>query len=93
MKHKYEGVAPTYAWLARKALETRPCWSRVNETHFLYDRTMLTIKISDEMSLLDVVQLVVEAEVEWVASSLPQWRRNELCVIAWGGATEYLRRK
>jgi hypothetical protein len=93
MKHKHEGVAPTYAWLARKALETRPYWSRINETHFLYEKTGQIIEVGDEVSLSDVVQLVVEAEVESIASSLPRWRRDELCVIAWGGATDYLRQK
>lgn len=93
MKHSYEGIAPTYAWLARKALETRPYWSRVNETHFLYDRTAQTIQIGDAMSLSDVVQLVVEAEVEWIASSLPKWRRDELCLIAWAAASDCLKRE
>jgi hypothetical protein len=38
MKEHYKGVAPTYAWLARKALNTRPQWKQVSETIFTYER-------------------------------------------------------
>ena len=36
-KEHYKGEASTYAWLARKALNTRPHWKQVNETAFAYD--------------------------------------------------------
>jgi hypothetical protein len=31
-----KGVAPSYAWLARRALNTRPDWKQVSETVFIY---------------------------------------------------------
>jgi hypothetical protein len=37
MKEHYKGVAPSYAWLARKALNTRPNWKHVSETVFIYE--------------------------------------------------------
>jgi hypothetical protein len=37
MKEHYKGVAPTYAWLARKGLNTRPHWKQVSETIFIYE--------------------------------------------------------
>jgi len=37
MKEQYKGEAPTYAWIARKALNTRPDWRQVNETTFVYE--------------------------------------------------------
>lgn len=37
MKEHYKGTAPTYAWLARKALDTRPNWKQASETHFIYE--------------------------------------------------------
>jgi hypothetical protein len=36
MKEHYKGVAPSYAWLARKALNTRLDWKQVSETLFIY---------------------------------------------------------
>lgn len=38
MKEHYKGEAPTYAWIARKALNTRPDWRQVNETTFIYEQ-------------------------------------------------------
>jgi hypothetical protein len=35
-KAYYEGFAPTYAWVARKALNTRPNWSQVDQITFVY---------------------------------------------------------
>jgi hypothetical protein len=37
MKEHYKGVASSYAWLARKALNTRPNWKQVNETVSIYE--------------------------------------------------------
>jgi tetratricopeptide (TPR) repeat protein len=37
MKERYKGEAPTYAWIARKALNTRPDWRQVDETTFIYE--------------------------------------------------------
>jgi hypothetical protein len=37
MKEHYKGVVPSYAWLARKALNTRPNWKQVSETVFIYE--------------------------------------------------------
>jgi len=38
-KHQYKGVAPTYAWLARKALLNRNYWKQINETDFLFEKS------------------------------------------------------
>lgn len=39
MKHHYGAAAPSYAFLARKALSTRPYWKQVGEKHFQYERS------------------------------------------------------
>ncbi len=81
MKERYKDVAPTYAWIARKALNTRPSWRQINETTFVYelgpiieqpvaenkDNQLPTgiLDVTDTMSLLDVIQEVIRTELFW----------------------------
>lgn len=37
MKEHYKEEAPTYAWLARQALNTRPHWKQTSQITFVYD--------------------------------------------------------
>ena len=93
LKEQYEDTAPTYAWLAMKALSARPYWRPLNENKMLYTRTNEIIDISDDMSVADVTDLVIQAEMEWYVSSMPFLRRVELTELAHREALNYFSRK
>lgn len=89
-KHHYKGVAPTYAWLAGKALLTRNHWRQVSETGFLFDKTGDEITISDDMNLLQVIHLVITVEYGNELIHLPSWRREELVRLADNEADRFI---
>jgi len=113
MKNHYKDEAPTYAWLSRKALDTRPYWNQVGERSFRYeqapdfDDTSLdstdysdkqwltgTIEITDEMSLLDVIQDVLRTELYWFyLRDLDILARFELMDVALETAEKYIKGK
>lgn len=93
MKNKYEGVAPTYAWLAGRALGTRPYWIEENEWTFVFGRTGETVRITGDMSLLDVIRMVIGAEMSYNLSSLPPFQRAILTGLAQAQAEDYFRTK
>lgn len=61
-KRKYKGVAPTYAWLARRALSNRNAWRQISDTAFLFEKTGEEVVITDEMNLLQVIHIVIDIE-------------------------------
>src|SRR5216684_7363309 len=69
-RHQYAGVAPTYAWFARKALSTRNNWKQVTETEFVFDKSGDKTTISDDMNLLQVIHMVINIEF---AHDLASW--------------------
>ena len=77
-------VAPTYAWLARKALLTRDHWKQVDETTFLFEKSGEPIQITDEMNLLHVTHLVVDVEYGYEVGTTrpPEWQKQELLLLA-----------
>jgi len=97
MKQHYEGVAPTYAWLARKALTTRPHWQQMGETTFIYELappSVGIIDIDDSMSLWDVIQKIIEMELYWYyLKDLEMWRKDELIELSLNEAGKYLKVK
>ena len=93
MKHKYEGQAPTYAWLARKALLTRPNWNQLDGTRFTFSRSGQVIDITDDMSVMDVVHRVIEVELSHNLASVPTHRSQHLKGLAHEAADAYVGNK
>jgi hypothetical protein len=92
LKEHYADSAPTYAWLARKVLCTRPHWKQISEQDFIFDRNGDRITVIDTNSLADVIQMVVAAEVTWVTTSCEQTRRQQLSKLAHDAAKKYIHR-
>ena len=92
MRYKYEGLAPTYAWLARKALTTRSNWHQIDETNFVFEGSGQTIEVTDGLSVIDVVHLVIEVELTHSLSGLQPWRAQQLKTMAHEAADSYVRR-
>jgi hypothetical protein len=78
MREKYKDKTPTYAWFAGQALTTRTAWRQVDSTTFMFERNGLTIKIRDEMSVLDVTQMVIMTELIWSLKGLPGYKQIAL---------------
>ncbi|MCJ7501861.1 MAG: hypothetical protein MUP80_02205 [Acidobacteriia bacterium] len=92
MRYKYEGHAPTYAWLARKALTTRSNWRQLDETHFIFEGSGQKIEVTDDLSVIDVVHIVIEVEMSHNLTSLPPWRIQQLKNLAHEAADAYVRK-
>ncbi|MBZ5506880.1 MAG: hypothetical protein LAO78_15600 [Acidobacteriia bacterium] len=77
-KRKYKGVAPTYAWLARKALLTRNHWKQITETDFVFEKSGEEVTISDDMNLLKVIHIVIDTEFghDLASWDIPLWQRH-----------------
>lgn len=78
MHEKYKERSPTYSWLAGQALTTRIGWKQVDSTTFRFERNGLTIKIREEMSVLDVTQMVIMTELMWSLKGLPGYKQIAL---------------
>jgi hypothetical protein len=83
-RHQYEGVAPTYAWLARKALSTRNDWKQINDTEFVFEKNGYEATISDDMNLLQVIHIVIDVEFGHDLESwgLPLFQRHLYLTLA-----------
>ncbi|MFH0984276.1 MAG: hypothetical protein V1882_01945 [Candidatus Omnitrophota bacterium] len=92
MKKHYKEQAPTFAWLACKALETRPNWEQITPTVFQYRLSTDgdVISIADDMSLADVVRMVVGEELDYNLRSLDATRRLTLIKLGVNEANKAL---
>lgn len=93
MKEKYGASAPSYAWLACKALCTRPHWKQVSDWDFVYTLTGERVTVLEGHSLLDVIHLVVGKEVKRATSHLDPMRRALLLLLAHEAADTYIRKR
>jgi hypothetical protein len=77
------GTAPNYADYARKAMTTRPRWHMVSNdvTSYVFEKGR-TITITDDMSVFDVIKLVVAIELEEIVEGLEPQKRLELFDVA-----------
>lgn len=91
MKEEYKHMAPTYAWIGRQALRTRPYWRQTGEEAFVFERTGEPFVISDDMSLRDVVHMVIDAEMPLAIMRVPAWRQADLLRFAHAEADHMLR--
>jgi len=93
-KNQYESTAPNYAWISRRALETRTHWRQVGETTMLYDRSGQAVEISDGLNLRSVIHLVIEIEYGYELSKLTtSWERADMLREAHDAADKYLDKK
>jgi hypothetical protein len=83
-KRKYDGVAPSYAWLARKTLLQRSDWKEISETEFLFEKNEVEVTISDDMNLLQVIHIVIDVEFGYELESwrLPLFQRHLYLALA-----------
>jgi hypothetical protein len=93
LKDKFRDIAPSYAWLARRAIATRAYWKQVSENSVRYERTGETFDINDGYSVADAIGVVIEAEMNWMCSAAESWRRSELRMFALAASLEYLRQQ
>lgn len=70
-KQKYRGVAPTYAWLARKTLVQRNHWQQLSETELIFDKNGIRITIPDDATGLQVILDVIAVEYGNTLVDLP----------------------
>jgi hypothetical protein len=84
MENHYKGVAPTYAWLARKVLLTRSHWEQVGEITFCFDKSDQHVDITDDMTLLQVMHIVIDVEYAYELRDLglPAWEQTDLLRLA-----------
>lgn len=81
-KEHCKGQPMTYAFLARKALSTRPNWKQINETEFIFTKTNNSITITEEMSLKNVIDLVVAEELIDSLNNMSKSEYDNLLQIA-----------
>ncbi|RQW86459.1 MAG: hypothetical protein EHM79_09635 [Geobacter sp.] len=93
MKEHYKESAPSYAWIAGKALETRPKWKRIDEVTFEHEPSETQIEISDKQSIKDVIHMIVEVEIEYIFSSLPYGRIEELLNLSNKAVNDYFKKQ
>ena len=84
-----QGVTPTYAWMARKALTTRNHWHQTNETDFVFDKTDQVVSITDDMTLLQVIHYVIEVEYGHELQEHIPWKREVLLALAHQAADQW----
>lgn len=90
MKNFYGDAAPTYAWLARKALSARPRWQQVDEIRFRFENNQV-IEIPDSYSLLQTIHAIIEVEVsDALIDNQPQWRVVELLRLAHKAGEDFI---
>jgi len=93
-KNQYESTAPSYAWISRRALETRTDWRQVGETTMLYDPSGQVVEMSDDLTLRSVIHLVIEIEYGYELSKLTTpWECADMLREAHGAADGYLDKK
>ncbi len=83
MQEHYKGSAPTYAWLARKVMLARSHWEQVGEISFVFAKSGEQIQISDDMSLLRVMHMVVDVEYGHELRQMVCPRGNRLSSFGW----------
>lgn len=93
-KNQYESTAPSYAWISRRALETRTHWRQVGETTMLYDPSGQVVEMSDDLNLRSVIHLVIEIEYGHELSKLTTpWECADMLCEAHSAADRYLNKK
>ena len=65
-REKFKEHSPSSVQCGRWALDTRPYWRKAGEHSFVYERTGEVYEFSDTMSLADLIEEVVGAEVGWI---------------------------
>lgn len=90
MKEHYKDSAPSYAFIAGKALDTRPKWKRIDVVTFEYEPSGNQIKISDKQSIKDVIHMIVDVETEYIFNALPFERIEELTELSNKAVDDYL---
>ena len=93
MIETHKRVAPTHAWVACKALETRPSWTRNGERTFVFKSNGEEIEILDSFSMLDVIHRVIDVELRYNLRAFPSWRAQELLLLGHLEADRYISRK
>lgn len=94
-RNQYKGVAPTYAWLARKALLNRSFWKQIAETDFVFEKSSDEITISDDMNLLHVIHLVIDIEFGYdlLTWEVPSWQRHMYLSLAHDAANKVITKR
>jgi hypothetical protein len=93
MKHRYASAAPSHAWLLAQAVSTAPQWRRVGEWDFIYEPSGESITILPRHSLVNVIKLMVGAEVRSATMSLNPERQIELLSMALDAVDRAIRRE
>lgn len=87
----HKGDART-GWLAGKALLARNYWSQVGETGFYFDRSGSTIQIPHDMTLMEVIHLLINVEFGYALSKkkrLSDFEREQLLRLAHAEAERF----
>jgi hypothetical protein len=93
-KNQYESTAPTYAWVARQAMLTRPHWVQVGETAMQYDRSGQTIDVPDDSNLKYAIHAVIEIEYSYELSKMmSSWECFDMLRLAHDAADKFLAQK
>lgn len=78
----HKGKDVTYAFLAKKALSTRPDWKQITEAEFMFSKTNNSITITEEMSLKNIIDLVISEELIDYLSNMSGLEYDNLLNIA-----------
>ena len=94
-RRHYKGAAPTYAWLARKALLNRNSWKQISETDFVFEKNNVEITISDDMNLLQVIHLVIDVEFGYdlLSWGIPIWQCHMYLSLAHEAANKVVSKR
>lgn len=93
-KEQYKSTAPTFAWIARRAMLERTHWQQVGETTMLYDRSGQTIEIPDDSDLRLAIHAVIEIEYSYeIGRLVSPWECADMVREAHDAADKYIVKK
>ena len=87
------GEAPNDAWLVQKTLLQRKNWSQISGTDFVFRKNakegVTLAELSDEMSLLDVIHMVIDVEYVYEIAELEPRAKDMLLALAHQAADSF----
>ena len=89
-KNQYEGVAPSYGWLAMQVVLARNSWRQVDETTVRFEKSGQTLEISPYSSMLDAIHMIIDVEYGFQLRDLEVGHRANLLRVAHESADKYV---